>query len=86
MLGIVLPSIVPAQLTREDSQTRERNEHEYGKPNGSAPEELCQFDFLGGSDAVRRKLKREDGTWKISKRRGKDATFWTGMRLRTNTE
>jgi hypothetical protein len=45
--AFVLPSIVPAQPAKEDSQTMERKEHEYGKPNLNAPQELSQFAFLG---------------------------------------
>jgi hypothetical protein len=41
----------------------ERNEHEYGKPNPDAPEELSQFGFLVGKWRGETKLKREDGTW-----------------------
>ena len=41
----------------------ERNEHEYGKPNPNAPQELSQFAFLVGKWRGEAKLKREDGTW-----------------------
>jgi hypothetical protein len=41
----------------------ERNEHEYGKPNPNAPQELFQFAFLVGRWRGEVKLKREDGTW-----------------------
>jgi hypothetical protein len=59
----VLSSIVPAQPAKEDSQTMERNEHGYGKPNPNAPQELSQFAFLIGKRSGDAKLKREDGTW-----------------------
>jgi hypothetical protein len=62
-----LVSIVPAQRTREDSQTMERKEHEYGKPNANASEELSQFDFLIGNWRGEAKLKREEGTWESVK-------------------
>jgi hypothetical protein len=61
--AFVLSSIVPAQSAKEDSQTMERNEHEYGKPNPNAPQELSQFAFLVGKWRGEAKLKREDGTW-----------------------
>jgi hypothetical protein len=41
----------------------ERNEHEYGKPNPNAPQEMSQFAFLVGKWHGEAKLKREDGTW-----------------------
>ena len=41
----------------------ERNEHECGKPNPNAPQELSQFAFLVGKWRGEAKLKREDGTW-----------------------
>jgi hypothetical protein len=48
---------------KEDSQTMERNEYDYGKPNADAPGELSQFAFLVGKWRGEAKLKREDGTW-----------------------
>jgi len=63
LVAFVLSSITPAQPVREDSQTMERNEHEYGKPNSNAPTELSQFAFLVGKWRGEAKLKREDGTW-----------------------
>jgi hypothetical protein len=64
MLGaFVLPSIVPAQTAKKNSQTMERNQHEYGKLNANAPQELSQFAFLVGKWRGEAKLKREDGTW-----------------------
>jgi hypothetical protein len=44
-------------------QTMERNEHQYGKPNPSAPQELSQFAFLVANWRGEAKLKREDETW-----------------------
>ena len=64
LLGaFALPSIVPAQPAKEDSPTMERNEHEYGKPNPNASQELSQFAFLIGKWSGEAKLKREDRTW-----------------------
>ena len=60
--AFVASTIVPAQPAKEDSQTMERNEHEYGKPNPNAPQELSQFAFLVGKWRGEAKLKREDGT------------------------
>jgi hypothetical protein len=61
--AFVLSSILPAQPAKEDSQTMERNEHEYGKPNPNAPQALSQFAFLVGKWRGEAKLKRQDGTW-----------------------
>jgi hypothetical protein len=61
--AFVLSSILPAQPAKEDSQTMERDEHEYGKPNPNAPQALSQFAFLVGKWRGEAKLKREDGTW-----------------------
>jgi hypothetical protein len=41
----------------------ERNQHEYGKPNPNAPQELSQFAFLIGKWRGEAKLKQDDGTW-----------------------
>ncbi|HEV8577729.1 MAG TPA: hypothetical protein VGX68_01505 [Thermoanaerobaculia bacterium] len=49
-----------------------RNEHEDGKPNPTAPQELSRFAFLVGRFQGDAKLKREDGTWENFK------AFWEG--------
>jgi hypothetical protein len=60
--AFVLSSIVPGQPAKENSQTMQRNEPEYGKPNPKAPQELSHFAFLVGKWHGEAKLKREDGT------------------------
>jgi hypothetical protein len=65
LVALGLTGMVLAQRVKEDSRTMERNEHDYGKPNVNAPQELHQFAFLLGKWRGEAKLKREDGTWDL---------------------
>lgn len=63
-LGVLgLTGMAPAQRAKKDSRTMEQNEHEYGRPNAKAPQELSQFAFLIGKWRGEARLKREDGAW-----------------------
>ncbi len=48
---------------REESESLQRGEEEYGRPNPDAAPELSRFAFLIGEWRCDARLKRDDGSW-----------------------